>query len=221
MAKKVLWNVLALTGAGLVLAGCHTDMWRQPKTMPQTQSDFFTDGQSDRPTVAGTVPRGKLKTENEMGDGRDANGKLRANLPEFLTINGERLSTKTDLAKILERGQERFMVACQHCHGELGDGQGMIAKRGLSLRRTVATYHSDRLREIPIGHFYEVMTKGYGVMFSQAPRVEPDDRWAIAAYIRALQMSQNANENDLNKDDKAKIEESNREINTRQRPSLG
>lgn len=221
MAKKLWWNGLALAGVGLVLAGCHTDMWRQKKAMPQTQSEFFADGMSDRPTIDGTVARGHLKTENEMGDGRDESGKLRTRLPDYLTIDGEKLSSTKDLRKILERGRERFMIACQHCHGELGDGQGMIAKRGLSLRRPVATYHSDRLRQIPIGHFYEVMTKGYGVMFSQAPRVDPDDRWAIAAYIRVLQMSQDADPNTLTDKDKAAIEEANREITTRQRPSLG
>lgn len=220
MAKRLWTNTLGVVGMALVVSGCHTDMWRQPKTMPQTQSTFFADGLSDRPTVDGTVAKGHLKTDAQRYQGRDAQGKLLTGLPEFLTIDGEKLSTKTDLKKILERGKERYMIACQHCHGELGDGQGMIAKRGLTLRRPVASYHSDRLRKMPIGHFYEVMTKGYGVMYSQAPRVEPDDRWAIAAFIRALQFSQHPMEPGLPAQDR-EILEKEKQANTRTRPRLG
>ncbi len=222
MAKRFWTGAIGVLGAGLILSGCHTDMWRQQKAMPQSQSEFFSDGMTDRPTVSGTVAKGHLKDAVEQGMGRDAAGKLLTKLPETLTIDGEQLSTTRDLAKILERGRERYMIACQHCHGELGDGQGMIAKRGLTLRRPVATYHSERLRKMPIGHFYEVITKGYGVMFSQAPRVEADDRWAIAAYIRALQFSQDADVNQLNSDDKKKVEEAKeKEMNARTRPRLG
>jgi mono/diheme cytochrome c family protein len=92
----------------------------------------------------------------------------------------------------LKRGQERFNIFCSPCHGRLGDGLGMIANRGLSLRRPVGNYHTDRLRKMPVGHFYDVITNGYGAMYSYASRVEPEDRWAIIAYIRVLQLSQNA-----------------------------
>jgi mono/diheme cytochrome c family protein len=91
--------------------------------------------------------------------------------------------------EFLMRGQERFTIYCTPCHGQLGDGNGMIAQRGFAIRRQPASYHTDRLRKMPIGHFFDVMTNGYGVMFSYAARVETDDRWAIAAYIRVLQKS--------------------------------
>ena len=94
--------------------------------------------------------------------------------------------------ELVKRGQERFNVYCSPCHGRLGDGKGMIALRGFQLRRPVGNYHTDRLRKMPVGHFYDVITNGYGAMYSYAARVEPQDRWAIVSYIRALQLSQNA-----------------------------
>ena len=109
---------------------------------------------------------------------------------------------------VLKRGQERFNVVCLNCHGAAGDGKGMITQRGLILKRPPATYHTDRLRKMPVGYFYDVMTSGHGIMFSMANRVEPDDRWAIVAYIRALQMSQDQNLQNLSPEDQAKLQES-------------
>jgi mono/diheme cytochrome c family protein len=109
-------------------------------------------------------------------------------------------NTATDTERrlaMLKRGQERFNIFCSPCHGRLGDGNGMIAMRGLSLRRKPATYHSARMRRMPDGHFYNVITNGFGVMYPYASRIEPQDRWAIVAYIRALQLSQNATPADV------------------------
>ena len=135
--------------------------------------------------VPGTVARGHLEEDTPFFTGRDDNGQLVTEIPV-------KFNSPKEFKAFLLRGQERFNIYCTPCHGRLGDGQGMISKRGLALRRPPANYHTDRLRNMPIGHFYDVMTKGYGVMFSYASRVEPQDRWAIAAYIRALQLSQHA-----------------------------
>lgn len=183
-------TALALLGSAFVLSGCHTDMFRQPKAVAQETTDFWPDGQVERPRVEGTVARGGLQLDDQKFKGRE-NGKLTTKLPAYLVINGERLSTTTDLDKILEKGRERYNVFCRHCHGVVGDGKGMIAIRGLKLRRNPASYHSERLRDIPIGHFYDVITNGFGAMYSYKSRIEPDERWAIAAYIRVLQASQN------------------------------
>src|SRR5579871_5361339 len=102
-----------------------------------------------------------------------------------------------DFERFIRRGQERFNIYCSPCHGRIGDGKGMIWQRGFAPNITVATYHTDRLRKMPIGHFYDAITHGYGRMFSYAARVEPQDRWAIAAYIRVFQLSQHATQTDF------------------------
>ena len=186
-----------LVGLGILFAaiGCHTDMWVQPKTEPLEESTFFADKSSARPLVAGTVARGHLEEDTAFYTGRDANGHLVTTIP-IPSLSPDQMKA------FLLRGQERFNIYCTPCHGRLGDGEGMISKRGLALRRPPANYHTDRLMKMPIGHFYDVMTHGYGVMFSYASRVEPEDRWAIAAYIRTLQFSQHA--------DKASYDAANR-----------
>lgn len=200
-------SVLLVSSAALFLAGCHTDMWVQPHLRAQTFSEFgnFSDHATSRPVVFGTVARGEQDDDPGYDTGR-ANGKLIdqipvataiAHEPKFLHIN--------NFKDFLERGKERFTIYCTPCHGQLGDGQGMIATRGLALKRQPATYHTDRLRKMPVGHFFDVITNGYGVMFSYAARVEKPDRWAIAAYIRVLQMSQNMRASDLPADQRAQI----------------
>ena len=174
---------LLLTG-GLLLAGCHTDMWVQPKHHePLQQSTFYADGMASRPLVPGTVARGQLRLDNAFFTGFE-NGKLVTDFP--LPVDEE----------LIRRGQDRYKIYCTPCHGQLGDGQGMIAHRGFTLRRPVGNYHTERLRNMPVGHFYDVITNGYGAMYSYASRVEPRDRWAIVAYIRTLQLSQHATESD-------------------------
>lgn len=194
--------LLVILSIAWMLEGCNTDMWVQPKTGPLDASTYYGDGQASRPLVKGTVARDHLRTNDtfftgfEPAPGTATGKKLTATLPVPLT------------KELLLRGQERFSIYCTPCHGQLGDGNGMIANRGFKLKRPVASYHTERLRQMPIGHFYDVMTHGYGAMYSYASRVEPQDRWAIAAYIRALQLSQNMKVDELSGDDKAKLQES-------------
>jgi mono/diheme cytochrome c family protein len=183
---------IGLAAFGLAfLTGCHTDMWQQPKIhLAQEESDFFPDGQAARPLVQGTVvhrPDGTIRTGNPFYTGL-SNGRLVEGFPpEALR------AFNNDTRLMLLRGQERFEIFCSPCHGLTGNGQGMIAQRGLGQRRMPANYHTPRLRAMPNGHFYDVITNGFGVMYSYASRVQqPQDRWAIVAYIRALQLSQNA-----------------------------
>jgi mono/diheme cytochrome c family protein len=166
------------------LAGCHTDMWVQPKTASQQEGEFFADHSSARPLVEHTIARGFLREDRPFFTGAKDN-KWLTELPMPVT------------EALLRRGQERFTIYCTPCHGRLGNGEGMIYKRGFAPNVKVATYHTDRLRNMPIGHFYDVITNGYGRMFSYAARVEPQDRWAIAAYIRVLQLSQHATKEDF------------------------
>ena len=175
-------------------AGCHTDMWVQPKTYSQQNSTFFANNSSARTLEPHTIPRGFLRADDAFFTGYK-DGKLVNDLPIPVT------------EALIKRGQERFMIYCTPCHGRLGDGNGMIAQRGFKLRRPVATYHTDRLRNMPVGHFYDVITNGYGTMFSYAARVEPQDRWAIASYIRVLQFSQHAAPSDVDPQDLKQITE--------------
>lgn len=174
--------ILACT---LVAAGCHTDMWQQQKVYPMQESTFFADGQTARPLPKGTIARDHLRADDAFFTGFQ-NGKLITTFPLPVT------------KELILRGQERFNIYCTPCHGRLGDGEGMIAQRGFALRRPPATYHTDRLRKMPVGHFYDVITNGYGAMFPYAARVEPQDRWAIVSYIRVLELSQNAGAADVN-----------------------
>ncbi len=171
--------VFAASLSLLVLGGCHTDMWAQPKLEPQRHSEFFADGMANRPLVPGTIARDHLRLDDGFFTGAE-NGQWLKDIPVPVT------------QALVERGQERFDIYCSPCHGRLGDGNGMIANRGFELRRPVGNYHTERLQKMPAGHFYDVITNGYGTMYSYASRVEPQDRWAIVAYIRALQLSQNA-----------------------------
>ncbi len=184
MKQSLYAKLAALAGIGIFAAGCHTDMWQQPKLAPLDESTFYTDGQSSRPLVAGTIARGHMRLNDAFFTGR-VNGKYVDSFPIKVT------------KEVILRGQDRFNIYCTPCHGRLGDGKGMISQRGFALRRPPASYHTDRLRAMPIGHFFDVMTNGYGAMFSYAARVEPADRWAIASYIRTLQLSQHATAADV------------------------
>jgi Cytochrome C oxidase, cbb3-type, subunit III len=159
-----------------VLAGCRTDMQDQPKFIPLRKSDFYTDERSSRPVLAGTVARGQLRDDTYFYTGKmgNADGTV---MPFPVT------------RQVLARGQERFNIYCAPCHSEVGDGNGMIVQRGY---RRPPSYHIDRLRQAPVGHFFDVITNGFGAMPDYSAQVQPGDRWAIIAYIRALQLSQNA-----------------------------
>jgi mono/diheme cytochrome c family protein len=192
MKRKVAGGLVAAT---LLLGGCHTDMWVQHKVhKPMQPSPMFSDGSSARHPVPGTVAQGNLREDVVLATGRQSNGDLVPQNPLPVT------------RELLLRGQERYTIYCSPCHGAVGDGLGMIAQRGLSLRREPANYHTDRLRNIADGHIYDVITRGYGVMFSYANRIEPNDRWAIVAYVRALQLSQNAPIGQLDAQDQQAIQ---------------
>lgn len=154
----------------LALAGCAQDMYDQTKYKPYEASRLWADGAADRPRVPGTVARGQVPEPAPQ------------NIPFPVT------------REWLARGHERFDIYCSPCHGLLGNGEGMIVRRGFP---HPPSYHTDRLRQAPDKHFYDVMTQGYGAMYSYAARVPPHDRWAIVAYIRALQLSQNVRLQDL------------------------
>ncbi|MEQ1821897.1 MAG: cytochrome c [Fimbriimonadaceae bacterium] len=182
-------RILIFVGPALLLAGCHSDMWVQPRAEIQGQNELFPDKMDSRMPIEGTVSRGAVEKISPYATGF-AGGKLVRDIPAQLAMDELNLKTYKDF---ILRGQERFEIFCQHCHGQLGDGQGMIAQRGLSLKRTVATYHTERLRKMAVGHFFSVIEKGHGVMFPLGTKVPPADRWAITAYIRTLQRSQAPN----------------------------
>jgi mono/diheme cytochrome c family protein len=175
--------VLLAVAACLLAAGCRQNMHNQHKVKTLGASSFFVDGQGARPLPAHTVARGDLR-EGVVFTGLGADNKpVAAMPPELLNKEG-----KVDRAFLL-RGQERFNIYCSPCHGRLGDANGMIVQRGF---KRPTSYHIERLRAAPIGYFFNVMTEGYGVMPTYAPQIPVRDRWAIAAYIRVLQYSQNA-----------------------------
>ena len=173
----------------IFLAGCN-DMDQQPKFKPLDPSPFFGDGRSARAPVADTVARGDLRLDDHLYTGK-VHGKDVETFPYPIT------------ADILARGQQRYNIFCAVCHGRVGDGQGMVVKRGFP---APPSYHADRLRQAPVGHYFDVITNGYGRMYSYAERIPVKDRWAIIAYIRALQLSQNASLSDLPAKDQAELE---------------
>ena len=197
--------VATLLATGVVLAGCHTDMWRQPKLVGQEGNEFFRDGMTTRPPVEGAVARNSLRHDDAKYKGR-MNGKFVDSLPTTLKLVDKQVNTSTDLEKVIRRGKDRFSIFCTHCHGAAGDGKGMIAQRGINLRKPPASYHTDRLRSMPLGYFYETITHGHGVMFPFNYRVAPDDRWAIAAYIRDLQKAHNVDASTLSDEEKAHLD---------------
>jgi len=178
-ARLVRTSAFALLA--ILLAGCRLDMHDQPKFKPLRENDFYSDLRSSRPIIGGTVARGQLNEDTYLHTGF-MNGKEGDVMPFPAT------------REVLERGRERYNIYCSPCHSQLGDGNGMVVQRGF---KRPPSYHIDRLRKAPIGHFYNVMTNGYGAMADYASQVPVSDRWAIAAYIRALQLSQNATPSDV------------------------
>lgn len=169
-------KALALAALALAFSACQQDMANQPKHKPLSASTFFEDRRSARPPVPGTVARGQLREDEHLYTGK-VNGQLATTFPFPVT------------QAVMARGHERFRIYCTPCHGALGDGRGIIVSRGL---KQPPSWHIDRLREIPAGHFFDVMTNGLGAMQDYSAQITPEDRWAIVAYIRALQLSQNA-----------------------------
>ncbi len=165
----------------LLLAGCRQDMHDQPRFKPLAKSDFYPDLRSARPPVEGTVARGQLQE-----DSYSYSGKIGSNPGDYMPF--------PVTEEVLERGHERFDIYCSPCHSRLGDGRGMIVQRGF---RAPPSYHTERLRNAPLGYFFDVMTHGFGAMPGYASQIPPRDRWAIVAYIRALQLSQHATLSDV------------------------
>ena len=169
-------SVVLVAFAIAFLAGCRQQMADQPRYEPLASSTFFEDGRAARPLVEGTVARDQLREDELLYAGKEA-GKPANRFPFPVTLAE------------LERGQERFNIFCSPCHDRVGTGQGMIVRRGY---RAPSSFHIDRLRQAPVGYFFDVMTNGFGVMPDYAQQIRPEDRWAIVAYIRALQLSQHA-----------------------------
>jgi mono/diheme cytochrome c family protein len=201
----------------LSLAGCERglhEMYDQPKYKPLTPTSLFADGNSSRPQVPGTIARSAgalagsssgrqdavpLPTAPGLSIGVDAAGRPLAPDEEPVYANPLPIT-----AALLDRGRQRFNIYCAPCHSMAGDGDGMIARRGFP---APPSYHTDRLRNAADSHFYQVITNGYGVMYPYADRIAPQDRWAVVAYIRALQLSQHAPASLLSADEREKLHE--------------
>jgi cytochrome c553 len=184
-AFKILFAIAILC----IFTACRRDMFNQPKTNPLRESDFFQDGSASRPIPLHTVARGNLQNDKAF-----YTGMIDTNLVTTFPIPITR--------EVLKRGQQRFEINCVPCHGKTGEGNGIVVMRGFP---APPSYHIERLRDAPVGHFFDVMTRGYGVMYSYATCVTPEDRWAIAAYIRALQLSENTKLADVPTNEMAKL----------------
>jgi hypothetical protein len=181
--------LLASVSCLLFVAGCRQDMHNQPKYRPLRASTFFEDGSSARPLVEGTVARGTLQEDTAFFTGK-VDSQLVKELPFPVT------------REVLERGQQRYDIFCAPCHDRTGSGNGMVVQRGY---RQAASFHIDRLRQVEVGHFFDVMTNGFGAMPDYRTQITPRDRWNIVAYIRALQLSQHAATSDILGGDPTKL----------------
>jgi mono/diheme cytochrome c family protein len=166
------------------LAGCQQQMAIQPRYQPLSASDYFADGQTARQPVDGTLAQG------------------RAELDPLYVAKDDTTFPLPLTADLVARGQQRYNIFCTPCHGLTGDGDGFITTRGF---RRPPTFHSDRLRAAPVGHYFDVITNGFGAMYDYSAQISPRDRWAIIAYIRALQLSENIPASQLTPDERAKI----------------
>ena len=184
------WAPAAVAAVSLALAGCRQDMHDAPRYEPLEATTFFANGQSERQPVVNTIARGQLREDRHLDEGI-VDGKPAETFPMPIT------------EEVMRRGQERFNVFCAPCHGRTGEGNGMIVQRGF---RQPPSYHEDRLRNAPVGYFFDVMSHGFGAMQDYASQVPVADRWAIAAYIRALQLSQRATVDDVPVDRRADLD---------------
>lgn len=186
-------RALVLSALLAAAAGCRQEMYNQPKYRPLEKSDFFVDKRASRPLVEGTVARGSL--DSAAGAlppaGPPGAAELVTALPMPLT------------GELLARGRQRYEIFCTPCHDRTGGGQGMVVRRGY---RPPPSLHIDRLRDAPVGHFYDVMTRGLGAMPDYAQQVPSEDRWAIAAYVKALQLSQHAPVAELTQEDRDRLD---------------
>ena len=183
--------VLCVATLALLAAGCRRDMHIQPKYLPYEETNFFADGRDERPQIPGTVARGHLRTDDLLYTGKE-DGEVSDKFPFPMTRED------------IERGRQRYNIYCTPCHAYTGAGDGFIVQRGFP---HPPSFHTENLRNAPVGHFYQVMTNGFGSMYSYAARVEPEDRWRIAAYIRVLQLSQHATIDDVPEAERQKMNE--------------
>jgi mono/diheme cytochrome c family protein len=203
-AGRFAWMAIVIAVIVSGDTGCVQQMADQPRYKPLAASSVFPNGASSRTPVPGTVARGELQLDDAFFTGKSS-GQLVTDLPS------RALQGRT-MAELLSRGQERFNIFCSQCHGEVGGGSGgsaemrenvgMVVRRGFPMP---PTYHQPRLRDAPIGHFFDVITNGLGRMPAHGYLVPPEDRWAIAAYIRALQFSQHAEGSELDAVDLARL----------------
>jgi cytochrome c5 len=183
-------SLLAAVAAVVVsAAACRRDMQDQPKYTPLEASNFFVDGRSARPIPHGTVARGHLNDTDSFHTGAE-NGAFLNAIPMAITKS------------MLARGQQRYQIFCSPCHGMLGDGDGMVARRGFKIP---ANFHTDRLRQAPPGYLFQVISNGYGAMPDYGDQIHVDDRWAIVAYVRALQLSRDATITDVPPQERPKL----------------
>jgi len=179
--SRMLAGSLAVL-AMLTAAACRQDMHDQPKYIALRPSDFFADGRSARPITAGTVARGYLNDDAALYTGKAADGAFLNTFPFPVT------------KQVLVRGQQRYNIYCAPCHDRTGSGLGMIVRRGF---RRPPSYHIDRLRQVPNGYLFDVISSGFGAMPDFSAEIQPADRWAIVGYMRALQLAQKANVEDV------------------------
>ncbi len=193
--RSVLGRLLGATFMVGLSSGCRLDMHDQPRYEALEASQLWEDGRSSRSPVKGTVARGRLRVEQQpYYTGKDEEGNDLQTLPEAIEVT----------EAFLVRGQTRYNVFCSPCHGYNGYANGMIVQRGF---QSPPSFHVSRLREGGIGHFYDVITNGYGAMYAYGASIPPDDRWAISAYIRVLQLSQFTMAKDLAPEERSKVDE--------------
>ena len=173
----------------LIVSGCRQDMHNQPKYKPLRAAEFFRDGSSARPLVEGTVARGALQEDEAFFTGK-VGGTAVTEMPFPVDAN------------VLDRGQQRYNIYCTPCHDATGSGKGLVVQRGY---RPPPSFHDERLRAAPPGHFFDVMTNGFGAMPDYRAQIAPRDRWAVVAYIRALQLAQRASPSDIPGGDPTKV----------------
>jgi mono/diheme cytochrome c family protein len=171
------------------LCGCRQEMYDQAKYKPLGESRFFADKRASRPLPEGTIARGWLRLDQKLYAGKEGQ-RLVDVLPMPLT------------RELLARGRERFNIYCSPCHDRTGSGRGMVVRRGY---QPPPSFHIERLRDAPVGHFFDIMTNGLGAMSDYASQIDVSDRWAIAAYVKALQLSQNAPASDVPSEKKADL----------------
>ena len=188
--RKAAWRIVAVALLAVAAgAACRQDMHDQPKYKAYRASDFFGDRRSAREPIAGTVARGQLHDDVYLETGK-VGDKFGEAFP--FPVTGE----------VMQRGRQRFEIFCTPCHDRVGSGNGMVVRRGY---RRPPSFHIDRLRQAPAGYFFDVMTNGFGAMPDYAAQVPVKDRWAIVAYIRALQLSQNATLADVLPSERAEL----------------